>query len=133
MSPEIVEILLNGMSFEKFIGFYLIGATGALMFFLSSVYNAIKKDITTPMNFSWKYFMRGMIRIILALISLSFAIVYFSDFSKHLFNLSDGQIVELNGFSALLMGVGIDDLWKKLLSAGASGAKAGEKMMNKMK
>ena len=121
------------MSFEKFIGFYLIGATGALMFFLSSVYNAIKKDITTPMNFSWKYFMRGMIRIILALISLSFAIVYFSDFSKHLFNLSDGQIVELNGFSALLMGVGIDDLWKKLLSAGASGAKAGEKMMNKMK
>jgi hypothetical protein len=130
---EVTEILLNGMPINEFISFYLIGAVGALMFFLGNLYKGITQNVDTPMTFSWRYFVRGLIRVVLALTSLAFGIIYFSDLSKYLFNLQEGQTAELNGFSALLLGIGIDGLWKKLLQVGIEGSRAGAKAIKKIK
>jgi TRAP-type C4-dicarboxylate transport system permease large subunit len=128
---EVTEILLNEMPLGQFIGFYLIGTVGALMFFLGNLYKGITQDISTPMKFSWKHFVKGFIRVVLALVTLAFGIIYFSDLSQHLFSLSEGQVAELNGFSALLLGIGVDGLWKKLLQAGVDGMKVTEKILKK--
>jgi hypothetical protein len=131
MESNVTEILLNGMPLGQFIGYYIIGMAGALMFFLGNLYKGITQDTSTPMKFSWRYFVKGLIRVVLSLTTLAFGILYFSELSPFLFQLTEGQFVEINGFSALLLGIGVDSLWKKLLAVGIDGAKVGAKILKK--
>lgn len=128
MDEEVYKLLLNGMPFKTFIVFYLSGLAGSLLFFLGNVYKSIKTDPTTPNRWSWRAFIKGGIRVLLSLISLAAAIIYFPDISPILFNIDNGlelgAMVDINAKSAFLLGVGIDRIWKGLLSASESGAKA---------
>ena len=128
MDEEVYNLLLNGMPFKHFIVYYVIGVAGGLVFFLGNVYNSIKTDTTTPNHWSWRAFIKGGIRVFLMLITLAFGIVYFPEISPILFNVTDFEMdvamVDINSKSAFLMGIGIDRLWKALLSVSESGAKA---------
>jgi hypothetical protein len=128
---EVTEILLNGKSVTEFIALYIAGTIGALWFFLQNLYDGITKDPTTPMIFSWRYFVRGLIRVVLALTGLAFVILYFEELSPHLFELPNGTTAGLKVHTALFIGLGIDGLVKKMISAGIDGAKATEKALKK--
>jgi hypothetical protein len=118
MDEEVYKLLLNGMEFKHFIVYYAIGIVGALMFFLSNLFKAIKTDSNTPNIWSWKAFLKGGIRMVLSFVSLAFAIIYFKEFSPFLFKTSNEVIVDVNGFSALCLGMGIDGIWKGILKVG---------------
>ena len=124
IDPEVAKLLLNGMSFKHFLVYFMIGMIGALMFFLGNLYSAIKTDTGTPFKWSWKAFMKGGIRVLLSLTSLAFSIIYFKEMSPFLFNITGDGIVDVNGFSALCLGIGIDRLWKGVLHVGHESIKA---------
>jgi len=113
MDEEVAGLLLNGMPFKQFIVFYLVAVGGVLLFFLHNLYKAIKVDTDTPMTFKWPYFIKGLIRVIMSLVSLAFGIIFFEEISMIIF--ATEQPVELNALSALMMGIGVDRLWKGLL------------------
>jgi hypothetical protein len=119
IDEETYKLLLNGMPFREFIVYYLIGMVGALMFFLGNLYNAIGHDPDTPNKWSWRHFIKGAIRVFLSLTSLAFAIIYFKEFSPFLFNTTQSTVVDVNGFSALCLGIGIDRIWKGVLHTGS--------------
>ena len=124
IDPEVAKLLLNGMSFKHFLVYFMIGMIGALMFFLGNLYSAIKTDTGTPFKWSWKAFMKGGIRVLLSLTSLAFSIIYFKEISPFLFNITGDGVVDVNGFSALCLGIGIDRLWKGVLHVGHESIKA---------
>lgn len=129
MEQEVYIVLLNGMPLSTFIAYYLIGIGGVLIFFLSNLHTAITTDPNTPNTWSWKAFIKGGIRLTLALITLAFSIVYFKEMAPFLFNIApdliteNDTIVNINGFSSLLMGIGIDHICKGLISMTYGGAK----------
>jgi hypothetical protein len=129
MDEEVAGLLLNGMPLKQFIVFYLVAVGGALIFFLHNLYTSIKVDSSTPMTFQWKYFIKGLIRVIMSLVSLAFGIIFFTDISLIIF--ATDQPVELNALSAFLMGVGVDRLWKGLLGVGEETRRAVAKRMTR--
>lgn len=127
MDEEVAGLLLNGMPLKQFIVFYLIAVGGALIFFLHNLYTSIKEDSSTPMTFKWRYFVKGLIRVVMSLVSLAFGIIFFGEISLIIF--ATDQPVELNALSAFLMGVGVDRLWKGLLGVSNQTRKAVAKKM----
>lgn len=125
MDQEVTVLLLNGMPVKTFFVFYFYGVIGILMFYLGSVWKNIDSNPNTPSSFSWKYFLKGTIRIVLSLITLFFIIIYFKDFSPFLFNLPEGaNKIDINGFSSLFAGIGIDSTWKMVLGISKTGSQA---------
>jgi mannose/fructose/N-acetylgalactosamine-specific phosphotransferase system component IIC len=115
---ETYNLLLNGMPFEKFIVYFIFGFLGIAIFYLTNVYNGMKNNQGTPKHFSWFFFWKGTIRMILSLITLSLVIIFFKDIAPFLLNTSENIPVELNGFSSLLIGTGIDGAWNMLIGIG---------------
>lgn len=128
-------LLLNGMTIGHFFVYYLVGVFGIAYVFLGNLLKAIESDPTTPRTFQWVYFVKGLIRVILALMSLAFGILYFSELMSYIMEVPEGVEVEINGFSALIMGIGIDGLSKRLVSASIDGYKIAsqnkQKIINK--
>lgn len=131
MSQEITDMILNGFGPNQFAVLYIGGVIGALMIFLWNLYEGITLDPKTPFNWSWVHFIRGGIRVVISLVSLAFVILYFDEMSVWFFELEPGQEVFLNMKSAFFLGLGIDGLVKKLMSAGIGGAKATKKALHK--
>jgi len=110
------------MPFKQFIVFYLVAVGGVALFFLHNLYTSIKLDVSTPPTFVWKYFIKGLIRVVMSLLSLAFGIIFFKEISLIIF--ATDQPVELNALSAFMMGIGVDRLWKGLLGVSDQTRKA---------
>lgn len=116
MENEIHELILNGMPFNQFLVFYGFALAGSISFFLWSLYKAISNDASTPFHFEWKHMIKGAIRVILTIFILAIAIIFWDKVSMFLFT-SDAP-VELNGWSAVLLGVLSDRLMEVILGGG---------------
>jgi cell division protein FtsW (lipid II flippase) len=111
------EILLNGMSINFFIAMLLCALAGVLVFFLSDVNDAVKYDNRSPNKFNFWYMLRTSgARLLMGLIVLCFAIVYFPDMSKLVFQVEEP--LQINGFVAFVMGIGADLIVKKVVGYG---------------
>lgn len=125
MDEQVYSVLLNGMPFKTFMGFFLIGMIGALLFYLSIIYKALNPN-SPKIIFDWRKVIRGIIKLLMSFASLAICIIYFKEISPFLFNITGTEhdhVVDINGFSALILGIGIDRLWTGLLRAGTDGAK----------
>ena len=123
---ESFEILLNGMPLKEFWVWYLVAMAGALVYLLIRIEQAIRKDPNTPSTFSWRHTARGFIKLIIAMIIIPWGIIYFSDILPILLNfittdalLPEGVELnaEVNGFSAFLIGFGVDYLVRRTMTA----------------
>jgi hypothetical protein len=121
MDEEVYNLVLNEMPFKEFIIYYIFSLAGAVAFFLYSLYQAIKYDNTTPTAFQWKYFAKGAIRVFLTVILIAVAIVFWEQISLVIFAGEDP--VELNGWSAFLLGVLSDRLLEGVLGSGQDASK----------
>lgn len=108
---EVFEIWLDGMSVGRFLAMYLAACAGMIIFFLDDVSKGIRKNPETPQGFSWKHFIKGMIRLIINLITLFFVIVNYKDIMETIFQAQ----ATLNGASALVAGISIDAIVKRLV------------------
>lgn len=125
MDEEVYSLLLNGMPLKTFLGMFLMGVIGALLFYLGKIYKALNPN-TPKLKLSVRDVIRGLIKMILSLSSLAVFIIYFKEMSPFFLNIADTDhehIVDINGKSALLLGLGIDRLWNTLLNLGAGATK----------
>jgi hypothetical protein len=125
MIDEVYTVFLNGMPLKTFIGLFSMGLIGALLFYLGKIYKALNPKMP-KLKISLREVIRAVIKLILSLSSLAICIVYFKEISPVLFNIAETEhehVVDINGKSAILLGLGIDRLWSKLLSLSEGGAK----------
>lgn len=118
MNDDVAKLLLNGMPFANFIAFYGIAVFVSLIMFILKINRGIRLDTKTPNKFSWKHFMKGFTKLLVTLMAIAPAIIFFKDLSPFLLNLGllgdlpDGVNVEIvadvNAFTAFLIGFGID-------------------------
>lgn len=131
MNEDMQSILLNGMPIGVFLAYYLVGVFGIAFLFLSNLLKAIESDPSTPRTFKWIYFIKGLVRLVLALMALAFGIVYFSELMGYIAEVPEGAEVEITGFSALLVGISVDQLSKKLVSLSLSSYKVVKKQVKR--
>jgi len=126
---EIIEILLNGMSFGTFLGMFLCALAGVLVFFMMQVYNSVKNDKRTPDKFSFKYLLlTSGPRIVIGFICIWAAIAYYGELSVKLLNAPEP--LNITGLISFLMGIGIDSLIKGILELGKNSTKLVQKAVN---
>ena len=116
IGDEVSSLLLEGMSKAEFVTYYLVAVAGAMLFFMYNLYEQLRLDPKGRQPWSWRKFFGGSIRIVMSLISLVFAVLYFEKMSMIMFQ-SDSP-VRLTGWSAFTLGIGFDRIWKSLLGAG---------------
>jgi hypothetical protein len=117
MEEPMYNMFLNGMPVQVFLVFYVWALLGSLMFFLYSLYQALRNDSRTSRKFEWRYFGQGAIRVFLSIVGLALGILFWDDWiSKVLFE-SD-SVIELTGKSAFLLGTLVDRLLEALLGSG---------------
>lgn len=114
MEENVAKILLNGVPLNQFIAFYIAGAVGGILSFAINVGEAVKKNSTTPSKFQWSKLKFKVLRIVGAMISLAAGIVFWPQISS--FMLSSETPIELTLWSAFIVGMGADQLGKKLSS-----------------
>lgn len=114
MEEDVVKILLNGVPLNQFIAFYIAGGVGAILSFAINVGEAVKKDKATPSKFQLSKLKLKALRILGAVISLAAGIVFWPQISGFL--LSSETPIELTLWSAFIVGMGADQLGKKLSS-----------------
>jgi len=120
MDGEITEILLNGMEIPFLIAMLLSAFAGIVVFFIIEVKKAIKYDMRTPKKFDFKTMIKmSCLRILLAVIVVPLAIVYFGDFSTIVFHIDTP--LEMNAFVAFWLGVSIDKLIDGLIGGSKEG------------
>lgn len=125
MDEQLYSTLLNGMAFKTFLGLFLVGAIGALLFYLGKIYKALNPN-QPKLKLTVREVIRGLIKAILSFSSLALIIIYFKELSPFFLDIADTEhehVVDINGKSALLLGLGIDRLWDGILTLGAGGAK----------
>ena len=125
MNEEVYTFMLNGMPLKTFIEMFLMGLIGAILFYLGKIYKALNPN-TPRLKLSVRDVIRGLIKMILSLSSLAVFIIYFKEMSPFFFNIIETEhdhIVDINGKSSLLLGIGIDRLWNILLNMGSAGIK----------
>jgi hypothetical protein len=116
---EIMEIWLDGMSADRFWAMYLTALSGILIFFLDDVRKGIVKVPGTPKHFSWRYFVKGLFRLVINIITLFFVLINYKDISEMILHAE----TTLNGASALVAGVSIDSVVKRLVGWSYEGKK----------
>lgn len=125
MDTEVYSTLLNGMPMKTFLGFFLVGVIGAMLFYLGKIYKALNPN-QPRIHLTGRDIARGVIKGILSLSSLALIIIYFKELSPFFLNITDSDhehVVDINGKSALLLGLGIDRLWNTLLGLSEGGVK----------
>jgi len=115
-------MLLSGITGKEFVVLYLVSIVGIVVRFLYNLWEGITKDIATPFTFQFKFFVKGLIRIIFSLIIMAVVIARFQEFS-HLFGSIENVIAEgdnatigLTAGSAFMLGMGVDELVKRVVS-----------------
>jgi len=111
---EVLGIILNGMKFSHFVGYYIVALLGVTVFFCNQLYSSIKNDKRSPDKFSWTHFWKtAPFRIIMGAICIWAAIAYYGDLSVIL--LRAKEPLQITGFAAVILGIGIDTLIKGFL------------------
>jgi len=112
MEEDVVKILLNGIPLNTFIAFYIAGLVGTFISFGINVGQAVKKSTTTPNTFKWVNVKFKLIRWVTSLLLLAVGIV----FNKEILGagLESASPIELTLWASLLVGMGTDQLGKKL-------------------
>jgi hypothetical protein len=122
MKKELIDILLNGMSVPFFLAMFILALLGVSVFFVREIINAIKYDKRTPEKFDFKsMFKMSALRIFIGLVAICVSIVYFGEMSKLMFQVEEP--LEINGFVAFSLGIGIDRLLDGILGWGKDGGK----------
>lgn len=112
IGDDVVKILLNGIPLSQFIAFYIAGLVGALITFGINIGQAVKKDVTTPNKFQLKKVRFRLVRWMTTLLLLAVGIVFHKEILGVL--LDSTTPIDLTLWSALLAGMGTDQLGKKL-------------------
>lgn len=109
---EIVSTLLNGIPIHQFIAFYIAGLVGIVISFGINVSHSVKNDVATPNKFQWKKLKFKLIRWLTSFLLLAVGIV----FNKEILaaGLESATPIELTLWASLLVGMGTDQLGKKL-------------------
>lgn len=133
---QLKEILLNGMSLPFFLAMFILAILGVMVFFAREVIHAIKYDNRTPEKFNFKLMLKmSALRIFIGLVIIAVSIIYFGEISKLVFQVENP--LEINGFIAFSLGLGIDRLVDGVLGWGKDGgvfiAKQGKKILNNNK
>ena len=116
IGDEVSNLLLEGMSKAEFVTYYLIAIVGAMLFFMYNLYEQLFLTPGGRQPWSWHKFAKGSLRVVMSLISLIFAVLYFEKASMILFQTESP--IKLTGWSAFTLGIGFDRIWKGLLGAG---------------
>jgi len=112
ISGDVAKILLNGMPLSTFIAFYIAGLVGVIISFGINVHQAVKKDNATHQKFKWVDLKFKAIRWATSILLLAVGIV----FNKEILaaGLESASPIELTLWASLLVGMGTDQLGKKL-------------------
>jgi TRAP-type C4-dicarboxylate transport system permease large subunit len=112
MEEDVVKILLNGIPISQFIAFYIAGLVGAIISFGINVGQAVKNDQSTPNKFQWNRLKIKAMRWVTSLLLLAVGII----FNKEILGagLNSETTIELTLWSAFLVGMGTDQLGKRL-------------------
>jgi len=112
ISDDVVQILLNGIPLSQFIAFYIAGLGGVIISFGINVHQAVKHDNTTHQKFKWVDLKFKAIRWATSILLLAVGIV----FNKEILaaGLESASPIELTLWASLLVGMGLDQLGKKL-------------------
>ena len=112
VGENVVEILLNGIPATQFIAFYIAGLVGIVISFGINVSQSVKNDKATPNKFVWVKLKFKLIRWLTSLLVLAVGIV----FNKEILaaGLESASPIELTLWASLLVGMGTDQLGKKL-------------------
>ena len=78
MNEDIAGLLLNGMPFTKFIGYFIWAFIGAMLLFWISVRKAINNDPGTPNKWNWRYIWKGMSKIPLTMVVMAVSIIFWN-------------------------------------------------------
>ena len=78
MNEDVVNVLLNGMPFAEFIGYYVWAFIGAMLLFWISVGKQIRSNPDTPNTWSWPHIRKGLSKMPLTMILLAIAIVFWN-------------------------------------------------------
>lgn len=134
MEEDVTKMLLQGITVGEFKVLYLVGIIGIIARFLYNLNSGIKKDPDTPYKFQFRFFIKGLSRLVLSLIILALVVARFQEFSHLLVNietsfaiptrLPDGnEIVTAAGITAggaFGAGLFIDDIVKRSVGKGNS-------------
>ena len=124
------KLLLQGLTSQEFLVFYLVGIGGILIRFLINLSNGIKFDKTTPYKFEFKYFIKGLIRIIISFAIMAVVVARFHEFSPQLIDMdvifssptrlpagvSADVSANITAGTAFVLGLGIDEVVKRIVS-----------------
>jgi len=114
VGDNVITILLNGIPATQFIAFYIAGLVGVFLSFGINVGQAVKRTNATPNTFKWVNLKFKFIRWSTSLLLLAVGIV----FNKEILGagLESASPIELTLWASLLVGMGTDQLGKKLSS-----------------
>jgi hypothetical protein len=114
------DLLLNGMEWDQFLLYTSVALLGAFVYLARKVYNAIKTDENTPFKFSWKHLIKGMIKLVVALLLIPLIITNFEQIApfvmKHLFSVPKELNIptDITVVSAFITGFLMDYLVHKI-------------------
>ena len=133
MDDEVTRMLLSGITEKEFMVFYLVGIAGFGVRFLGELWAGIRLDRNTPFKFQWKYFAKGGLRMVMSMIVLAFVIARFQEFSHYLVDIefpnptriAEGEdpVATITVGSAFIMGLGLDEIVKRVVKGMANVAK----------
>ena len=113
-TEQLLEILLNGLTFTQFVAYAVLMLVGAAIHFTLDVEKSVKKDPETPKKFSFRFMIwDNVLRFIGVLLMILVIIPYFDVFMG----------TELNPQMALIFGLSIDLVIGRL-AGGAKGLPA---------
>jgi len=114
---SVQELFLNGMPVGEFFFYMLMAVSGAFLYLCARMYNAIKVDASTPFKFSWRYTIKGFIKLLATVLLLPLIITHFSEIVpvllKYVLNV-EIETVELTVTSAIITGFFIDYLVRRI-------------------
>jgi hypothetical protein len=121
---EFWDIVLNGMSFTRYVAMVLFALIGAVVLFLTDMADAIKYDKRSPDQFNFRYMMRtGWPRFVTGMLLILVLIPHFGDLLKILiiFTPEEGATgslgidIVMTPALAFVLGINADLLAKKLV------------------
>lgn len=113
---EFWEIVLNGMSFTRYLAMVLFALIGALILFFTDVSDAVKHDKRSPDKFNIRYMIKtGWPRFIVGMLLILVLIPHFTDLLSMVLKVDEPM--EMVPAVALFLGINADLLAKKLVGA----------------
>lgn len=93
MDEDVARMLLQGITVGEFKVLYMVGIIGIIARFLWNVIEGVRKDPNTPQKFQFRYFIKGLARLVLSLIILALVIARFQEYSYLLVNVDTSFII----------------------------------------